>query len=113
MLPNHERNAAPTAKVWLSALFLFVSSTIRKNARTGGKGINQMSVSVVIEPPRISHMAYRLSRLAICNSPLHHVDIIGDHGVAAAIDRDDQRQTDSHFRCRHREDNDRKHLTCH
>src|SRR5215210_9516385 len=50
MLPSHERNAAPTASVWLSALFLFVNSTIKKNARTGGSGISQINVSVVIRP---------------------------------------------------------------
>src|SRR5512143_1302014 len=50
MLPSHERIAAPTPTVWLSALLLFVSNTIKKNASTGGSGISQINVSVVISP---------------------------------------------------------------
>src|SRR3990172_5944697 len=48
MLPIHESNAAPTATLWLSILFLFVNNTIEKNASTGGSGISQINVSVVI-----------------------------------------------------------------
>ena len=47
-----ESAAAPTAIVWLKALFLFVNNTIKKNASKGGRGINQINVSVVIKPPR-------------------------------------------------------------
>ncbi len=55
MLAIHERIAAPTPMVWLNALFLFVNSTIRKNASAGGSGINQINASVVIKPPRDDH----------------------------------------------------------
>src|SRR5258706_16210032 len=44
--PSHERNAAPIATLCLSALFLFVNNTIRKNASRGGRGINQVKNSV-------------------------------------------------------------------
>jgi hypothetical protein len=49
MLPAQERRALPTAIVWLSALLRFVNNIIKVNARTGGRGINQIKVSVVID----------------------------------------------------------------
>ena len=51
ILPSHERAAAPTPIMWLSALLLFVNSTIRKNARMGGRGSNQIRVVVAITCP--------------------------------------------------------------
>src|SRR5574342_292602 len=60
MLPSHESNAAPTAIVWLSALFRFVNNTIKKNASTGGRGISQINVSVVIKPPGIENSEWRI-----------------------------------------------------
>jgi hypothetical protein len=52
MLPSQESPAAPTPMVWLRALFLFVNNTIRKNASKGGRGINQINVSVAMKPPK-------------------------------------------------------------
>jgi hypothetical protein len=60
MLPIHESNAAPTAMVWLSALLRFVNSTIKKNASTGGSGISQINVSVVIKPPEIESSEWKI-----------------------------------------------------
>src|SRR5689334_13951841 len=96
MLPSHERNAAPTARVWLSALLRFVNRTIKKNARTGGSGISQINVVVVI-----------------LSLPLHHVDVICHNRVATTIYGNYQRKPYRYFGCRDREDDDRKHLPCH
>src|SRR5271157_2168697 len=94
--PSHESNAAPTATLWLSALFRFVNNTIKKNARMGGKGISQINVSVVM--------------LLL---PLHQVNFIGDHRIASAIYRNYQCQTHRHFRGSNCENNNRKHLPRH
>ena len=51
MLPNHESRAAPMAILWLSARWRLVNNTIKKNARSGGSGISQMNVSVVMVNP--------------------------------------------------------------
>jgi hypothetical protein len=48
MLPNQESDAAPRAIVWLNHLLLLVNRTIKKKARTGGRGISQIIDSVVI-----------------------------------------------------------------
>src|SRR5689334_25059553 len=96
MLPSHERNAAPTARVWLSALLRFVNRTIKKNARTGGSGISQINVVVVI-----------------LSLPLHQVDVVRHNCVATTIYRDHQREPYSNFCCCDRKDNDRKYLPCH
>src|SRR3990170_5009995 len=95
ILPNQERKAAPTAIVWLRALLRFVNRTIRKNATIGGRGRSQIMLSVVI------------SRL---RSPFQEIDLVCSHGVAATIDRDEQRQANRHFRSRHSEDHHCKSL---
>src|SRR5512142_2686277 len=95
MLPNQERNAAPTAIVGLSHLLRFVNSTIKANARIGGSGINQINVVV-----------------AINSLPLHDVDFVRHNRIATAVYRDNQCETHSDFRCSDREDNDCKDLPC-
>jgi len=75
---------------------LFVNSTIKKNAKTGGSGINQINVVVFID-----------------SLPLHHVNVIRHNRVATAIDGDYEREADGHFRCRDREDDDREDLAGH
>jgi hypothetical protein len=49
ILAAQERNAAPTAIKMLSPLLRFVNRTMRKKARRGGKGMSQISVSMVIK----------------------------------------------------------------
>ena len=83
---------------------------IRKNAKIGGRGINQINVSIVMKSPdtviviRYSLFGSRAThvfRIPIHDSqilsPLHQIKIIGDHRISSAIHRNYQRQTHSHF----------------
>src|SRR3990172_8054104 len=96
MLPSQESKAAPTAIVWLRALLRFVKRTIRKNARSGGKGRSQIIDSFFMN---------------IFALPLQKVDLVGGDGIAATVDRDHQCKANGDFRSGHRKDHERERLT--
>src|SRR3990172_940675 len=77
---SQESAAAPTPTQWLMLLLRRVNSKIRKNASKGGSGISQVRLAV-----------------DIIELPLHQIDLVRGHGLAAAINGDHQGQTHSYF----------------
>jgi hypothetical protein len=55
MLPNQESPAAPIAREWLKARFLFVKRMIAKKANKGGRGKSQI-IQFVMKPPKRSNV---------------------------------------------------------
>src|SRR3989304_1226445 len=98
IMPSSQESAAvPTPTIWLMALLRRVNNRIRKKANSGGSGISQVSVAIVIE-----------SRL-----PLHQIDFVGSHRLAAAINRDHQRQAHGNFGRGNGKHHHRKGLAAH
>src|SRR5690606_15723448 len=95
---THVSTIDAMATMSLRRLFPRVKSRMIKKASSGGRGINQTNSS--------RFMCY----LGVGPLPLQQVDIFDDHGLAVAVDRDDQPEADRSLRRGNRKHDNGEHL---